>query len=277
MFHRPDMDLNTVNELLRPATRAELPEWRETDALLAGGTALFGEPQTGLRRLIDLHALCWPPFELSPDGLRVAATCTLAEAAAAHWPAEWAAAPLIAGCCRALAGSFKVWNAATVGGNVCQALPAAPMLAMGVALDGVAAIWQPGGGERRLPMLDFAVGPQRTALRPGEVLRAIDIPASALRCRTAWRQASLTELGRSAALLVATLDPADGAWRLTVTASVPRPMQLAWPAPPCAAALDAAIAAMPGDAWFDDVHGAPGWRRHMTRRLAAELLHELAP
>ena len=270
------MDLNTIEELVRPASRADLPQWRDTDALLAGGTALFAEPQAAVRRLIDLQALAWPSLEVSPAGLLIAATCTLAEAAAARWPAEWVATPLIAGCCRALAGSFKVWNAATVGGNVCQALPAAPMLALAVALDGVAAVWQPGGGERQLPMLDFATGPQRTALRPGEVLRAIDIPAAALRRRAAWRQACLTELGRSAALLAATLDPVGGEFRLTITASVPHPMRLAWPALPNAAALDAAIAALPGELWFDDVHGAPEWRRHMTRRLAAELLHELA-
>jgi len=32
---------------------------------------------------------------------------------------QWAAAPLIRQCCNALLGSFKVWNAATVGGNMC--------------------------------------------------------------------------------------------------------------------------------------------------------------
>lgn len=271
------MDLLNVERVLRPATRADLPDWHAADALLAGGTALFSEPQPGLRRLIDLQALGWPPLEASPAGLRVAATCTLAEVAAASLPAEWVAAPLIAACCRALSGSFKVLHTATVGGNVCHALPAAPMLAAAVALGGVAIVWLPGGGERAVPMPDFALGPQRTALRPGEVLRAIDLPAWFLRCRAAWRQASLFELGRSAALLAATLDPADGSFRLVITASTPRPLLLSWPAPPDAEALDTAVAALPGDVWLDDAHGAPAWRRHMTRRLAAELLEELAP
>lgn len=275
MFHDPGMDLHNVEELIRPLTRADLPEWRDTDVLLAGGTALFSEPQPGVRRLIDLSALGWPSLEISPGGLRIAATCTLADAAAARLPAEWTAASLIAGCCRALAGSHKIWNAATVGGNLCHALPAAPMLAMGVALDGVAVIWRTDGGERRTPMLDFAVGPQRTVLGRGEVLRAIDIPAAALRRRAALRQASLTDLGRSAALVAATLDPADGEYRLTVTASVPQPLQIAWRVAPSAAAIDTALAALPANIWYDDVHGSPAWRRHMTQRLAGELLHEL--
>ena len=41
----------------------------------------------------------------------------------------------------------------------------------------------------------------RTALGPGDVLRAVEIPAAALRSRTALRKASLAPLGRSAALL----------------------------------------------------------------------------
>lgn len=270
------MDLIAVEHVLRPATRAHLPPWRERDVVLAGGTGLFSEPQPDARRLIDLHALGWPPLEVSAAGLRIAATCTLAEAAAARLPPAWTAAPLIGECCRALAGSFKVWNAATVGGNVCMALPAAPMLTLTVALDGVATIWLPGGGERHAPMAEFAVGPQRTVLRPGEILRAIDLPAAAMRRRVALRQASLTALGRSAALLAASVDPRDGAFRLVVTASTVRPVLMTWPALPVADTLDDRIATLPDDMWFDDVHGAPAWRRHMTRRLAAELLHDVA-
>ena len=269
------MDLIAVEHVFRPGTRADLPQWRDRDVLLAGGTGLFAEPQPLARRLIDLHALKWPALEVSAAGLRIAATCTLAEAEAARLPAEWTAAALIGECCRALAGSFKVWNAATVGGNVCMALPAAPMLALTVALDGVAVIWLPGGGERQAPMDAFAVGPQRTVLRSGEILRAVDLPTAALRRRAGLRQASLTALGRSAALLAATVDLGDGAFRVTITASTVRPVLMAWPDPPGPVALDDRIAALPDSMWFDDVHGAPAWRRHMTRRLAAELLHEL--
>ena len=228
-----------------------------------------------IRRLVDLGAMGWLPLETSPDGLRIAATCTLAAAAAAEFPSAWTAAGVIAECCRALAGSFKVCNTATVGGNICLALPAAPMLAAAVALDGVALLWPVDGGERRVPMTGFATGPQQTVLRLGEVLRAIEVPAAALRRRAAVRQASLTAMGRSAALLVATLCPGDGAFRLTVSASTVRPYHQRWPAPPGVNALDAWMDALPGDAWLDDVHGAPAWRRHMTRRLAQDLLHSL--
>ncbi len=270
------MDLNTITTVEHPCHRADLPAWRAGDAWLAGGTWLFSEPQPELRRLVDLAGLGWPPLEVGAEGLRIAATCTLARLAGAEMPKEWRAAALFSQCCRALLGSFKIWNAATVGGNLCMALPAGPMAALAVALDAVATIWKPEGEERLLPACDFVLGPQRTALRPGELLRAIDLPDAALRRRTAFRQISLTPLGRSAALLVGTVSP-EGGFALTVTAATRRPVRLDFPGVPMPPELDAALAcAIPDSLYYDDVHGAPDWRRHMTFRLAGQILHELA-
>jgi len=267
------VDLPNIASVASPRTRAELPPWNAEAAWLAGGTWLFSEPQPALRSLVDLAALEWPALEASAAGLRIGATCTIAALEAFAAPSEWQAAPLFAQCARALLGSFKIWNMATVGGNVCLSLPAAPMLALTVALDGVACVWRPDGTERRVAMADFTLGPQRTVLAPGELLRAVDLPAAALRRRTALRQASLTVAGRSAALLVATLD-ADGTFALTVTASTVRPLHTTWDRP-SPAVIDAHIAALPSELWYDDVHATPAWRLHMTRRLATELCTEL--
>ncbi|MCK8787129.1 FAD binding domain-containing protein [Roseomonas sp. NAR14] len=270
------MDLNTITEIGRPRARGDLAPWRDGDAWLAGGTWLFSEPQPGLTRLIDLAGLGWPPLETGPAGLRIAATCTLSRLAAAEFPPEWRAGPLFGACCEALLGSFKIRNAATVGGNLCMALPAGPMAALCVALDGVGVAWTPDGGERRIPMREFIHGPQRNALAPGELLRAVALPAAALRRRTALRKMSLTPLGRSAALLAGTL-AADGAFGLTVTAATRRPVRLDFPAIPGEAALRAALAAaIPAALWYDDLHGAPAWREHLTHRLALEIREELA-
>jgi CO/xanthine dehydrogenase FAD-binding subunit len=150
------------------------------------------------------------------------------------------------------------------------------MAALVTALDGVCAIWTPEGGERSVAAADFVVGPGRTALRPGEVLRAIDLPAPALRRRTAYRQISLTPLGRSAALLVGTR-AADGAFALTVTASTRRPVRLGFARVPSETDLRAALErAVPPSDYYDDVHGEPAWRRHMTHLLAEQIRRELA-
>ena len=161
------------------------------------------------------------------------------------------------------------------GEGIAATLPAGPMAALCTALDGVCTIWTPDGGERLLPVIDFIVGPNQTDLRPGELLRAIDLPAASLVRRTAFRQMSLTTFGRSAALLVGTLTPA-GDFALTVTAATRRPVRLDFPDPPDEAALNQALnETIPEGLYFDDIHGDPAWRRVMTARLAQEIRQEL--
>nr|WP_204262950.1 FAD binding domain-containing protein [Methylobacterium sp. BTF04] len=249
-------------------------KWEPGDAWLAGGTWLFSEPQPALRRLVDLSRLGWPPYQITDDGLVVGATCTIAELDRLELPGAWIAAPLVGQCCRALLGSFKIWNMATVGGNICLALPAGPMISLAAALDATCVLWTPDGAERRMAVVDFVLGSQQTALAPCEILRCIDLPVAGLRRRTAFRQISLSPNGRSGALLIGTLDAA-GAFILTVTASTRRPRQMSFPNLPDAATLHAAIArGIPDTLYHDDVHGAPDWRRHMTFLLAEEIRSE---
>ena len=269
------MDLNTITTVARPKARGELPAWRDGDAWLGGGTWLFSEPQDRLTRLIDVAALGWEPLRVSASGLDIAATCTIAQLNALNAPVDWIAAPLIDKCCRAFLASFKIWNTATVGGNICMSLPAGPMISLTAALDGVCTIWAADGSERRVPVADFVTGPQRNVLKPGELLRRVDIPASALIRRTAFRQISLARIGRSAALLIGTLDPPTGEFALTVTASTPRPMKFSFSKMPTADELRTRIE-REITAYFDDIHGAPEWRRHMTLHFAQEIRAELA-
>jgi CO/xanthine dehydrogenase FAD-binding subunit len=271
------MDLHSVTAVERPRQRAQMPLWRHGDAWLAGGTWLFSEPQPSVTRLIDIADFGWPALEITDRSLRIAATCKIAELDGMTLPSGWSAAPLFDQCCRSFLASFKIWNMATVGGNLCMALPAGPMIALTAALDGICTIWTPDGDERRIAVADFVLGPQRSALKPGELLRCIDLPLPALHRRTAFRQISLSPLGRSAALLIGTLAADDGALTLTVTASTPRPVRLQFAElPPPAALHDALEARIPGERYYDDIHGAPAWRRQMTLQFAEEIRAELA-
>lgn len=271
------MDLNSIETLLRPTKRAELPARAEGDAFLAGGTYLFSEPQPRLRRLIALDGFGWTPIEIAPGGVRVAATCTLAQLAAAEMPPSWPATSLFAESIDALWGSFKVHKAATVGGNLCLALPAGPIAALATALDATCEIWTTDGDVREMAALDFVVGDTQNALEPGEILRAITFPAPALLRRAAFRQTSLTAFGRSAALVIGTRAPGSPARAITITAAVKRAVRVAFPSSPDTATLAAAIdAAIPDALLHDDIHGAPGWRRHMTHALARDVVEALA-
>jgi CO/xanthine dehydrogenase FAD-binding subunit len=269
------MDLNTITAIVRPRRRAELPAWQAGDAWLAGGTWLFSEPQPSLTRLIDIVDFGWPALQITEQGLQIAATCKIAELDGTTYPSNWTATPLFNQCCRSFLASFKVWNMATVGGNLCMALPAGPMIALTTALDGTCTIWTPAGDERRVAVTDFVLAPQRNALAPGELLRSIELPLSALRRRSAFRQISLAPLGRSAALLIGTLPPDDDTFALIVTASTPRPIRLSFPSLPTRDALRERLEAEIRH-YYDDVHGAPAWRRHMTLQFAEEIRRELA-
>jgi CO/xanthine dehydrogenase FAD-binding subunit len=270
------MDLNTITAVARPKARSELPVWTAGDAWLAGGTWLFSEPQAHLNRLIDLAALGWPALTIDANGLSIAATCSVAELDAIACPADWLAAPLINQCCRAFLASFKIWKTATVGGNICMSLPAGPMISLTSALDAICTIWQADGTERKIAVSDFVTGNNANVLKSGELLRQIDIPLAALKRRSAFRQISLTPVGRSAALVIGTLAH-DGALALTVTASTKRPIRLSFRQLPDASDLRAAILkAIPDGLYHDDIHGKPFWRKHMTLRLAAEICDELA-
>ncbi|MEA2884854.1 MAG: hypothetical protein QOH32_4110 [Bradyrhizobium sp.] len=269
------MDLNTVTEIARPQTRAELPLWTAGDAWLAGGTWLFSEPQVHLRRLIDLADLKWPALAADENGLTIAATCTVAQLDAFASPPEWLAAPLINRCCRAFLASFKIWKTATVGGNLCMSLPAGPMIALTAALDGVCTIWKADGREQRVGVADFVIGDQRNVLSRGDLLRQIDLPAAALTRRCAFRQISLTPVGRSAALLIGTVS-GEAAFALTITASTVRPVRLTFGGIPQAGELrDAILHLVPDGLYHTDIHGKPAWRKHMTLRLAGEIRDEL--
>ena len=114
------------------------------------------------------------------------------------------------------------------------------MISLTAALDGVCTVWKAGGGEQRVRVVDFVTGNQRNVLAPGDLLRQIEIPLAALKRRTAFRQISLTPVGRSAALLIGSIG-GEGAMTLTVTASTVRPVQLSFSTIPDAGELRDAL------------------------------------
>ena len=271
------MDLNTVSEVRRPTSRENLATWHDGDAWLAGGTWLFSEPQPDVRRLVDLFGLGWEPLTVSDHGLEIAATCTIATLDALVAPTVWRAAPLLSQCCRSLLASFKIWNMATVGGNICMSLPAGAMISLTTALEGQCTIWNREGDERRVAIEEFVTGVHENVLRPGDLLRKIDLPASALRKHAGFRRLSLTHLGRSSVLLIATLCPDTGSFSLTVSAATVRPLRVEFAHIPTADQLARRVhEAIPDDLYFDDVHGSPQHRKHLTFYFAEELRRELS-
>ena len=271
------MNLNTITEVKRPTSADEIGPWRDDYAWLAGGTWLFSEPQVAVNTLIDLEKMGWPALTVKPDGLEIAATCKMVELHDFKAPAGWRAVPLFRDCINSFLMSFKIWNAATVGGNICMSLPAGAMVSMTSALEGVLTLWPRDGNPRQVPVVDFVTGNHQNVLQKGELVRSIHLPAAALKKRYAMRQGSLTHIGRSSALIVGTVDEGGKNFLLTISASTPRPHHLRFPKVPSAAELRRAIdQKIPADGWFSDVHGSPTYKAHITYFFAEQIRAELA-
>jgi CO/xanthine dehydrogenase FAD-binding subunit len=275
------VDIDTITSFRRPLTRAELA-LAPGEVFLAGGTWLMSEPQPDTTGFVDLTALDWPALEVTDDGLRIGATCTIAHLVA--WatgettdaparPATWSALSMVPDAANALLASFKIWNTATVGGNVCRSFAAGALVSLAAGLDGIAFIWTPGGDERRVPVAELVTGNGTNSLAPGEVLRAIELPARALRSRALLRKIALAEHGRSGAVVTGRIDQ-DGGAVFGITAATLTPVVLRYAALPDAAALARDVAAASG--YYTDPLGAADWRRGVTGVLAERIRDELA-
>jgi CO/xanthine dehydrogenase FAD-binding subunit len=270
------MNLNTIVDVKRPKSFEEI-EWRDGHAFLGGGTWLFSEPQVATDTLVDLDRLGWPPLTVTPSGLEIAATCKIVELHDFKGPPEWRSVPLFDKCIDCFLMSFKIWNAATVGGNLVMSLPAGAMISLTAALEGVCTLWPQDRKPREVPVVDFVTGMHTNVLQKGELLRQIFLPASALTKRFAMRQVSLTHFGRSAALIVATVEDNDYDFLLTISAATPRPVHIRFRKTPSAKELHQAIdERLPPDAWFNDVHGSAAYKRHVTFYLAEQIRAELS-
>lgn len=273
------MDLNTVDEVVVLRGRTDVPDWRAGDAVIAGGTWLLSEQQPNLRRLLDITALGWKPATVTDDGLELAATCTVEQvsALAGQLPADWAGAPLLHQCATAYLASFKIWKTATIGGNICLAFPAGPMISLTAALDGVLTVWRADGSDYTIAVTDFVTGVATNVLAPGDILRAVWLPVAAMSARTAYRKIALAPLGRSGAVLIGRIDQQrdGGGFVLTISGSTTRPYVLRFPGVPAAAELDDALAGIPDGDWHSDAHGAADWRAAVSTVLAHEIREEL--
>ena len=271
------MNLAHVKNYLRPDSEEQLGVWESGHSYVAGGTWLYSEPQPAVDTVIDLMSLNWDPIERSEQGLDIAATCTIRELLDFDCPEDWQASFLFKRCAEALSASFKIFNTATVGGNICMSLPAGALISLATALHANYSILSADHSIREIPAIKFHIGNNENILKPGEILRNIHIENAWLQRESLIEYRALTPIGRSAALIIATRDPASGAVEFTITASVVRPYQIAFEDVPTKEELaDAIQSTIPRETYFDDQHGDVFYRSEMTRYLSEVLRKQLA-
>lgn len=146
--------------------------------MLAGGTDVIVQLREGRRhcdQLIDVkHIPELTSLRFAADGtLEIGAAKPLAEIyedpeVARRLPGLVDAAALI--------GGIQVQSRASLGGNLCNASPAADASPALMAL-GARLVIGSASGSREMPVEEFFLGPGRNALQPGELLIQVKIPA----------------------------------------------------------------------------------------------------
>ena len=144
--------------------------------ILAGGTDLLVQLRSGViepELIVDIKKIAEVRSILKEDGkFRVGAAVTGAELGEhgdlkAAWPGVVEAAELI--------GSTQIQGRASLGGNLCNASPAADAVPALVAAGAVCMVAGP-NGRRELPVEAICTGPGQTSLSPGEFVVSFLFP-----------------------------------------------------------------------------------------------------
>jgi len=189
-------------ELLQPRSLQEALEmkknYRERAKVLAGGTdllVLLKDGKLQAETVLSLGGVGELNFIRSQDGgVMLGALASHRDVALSPLVRE--RYPDLAEACSQV-GAIQIQNLGTVGGNICNASPAAdaapPLLVMDARLTLAST-----RGERQVPIHEFFLGPRQTVLEPDEILKAIFLPQAAGR-----RGATYLKLGRREAMEIA--------------------------------------------------------------------------
>jgi carbon-monoxide dehydrogenase medium subunit len=254
--------------------------------ILAGGTDLLVQMREGRRtagllvdvkRIPELFALHYDPggglsIGAAASCLRVVDFCR----SLAIYPGLTAAVELI--------GGTQIQGRASVGGNLCNASPAADAIPALIVHRAVCVVRGP-AGERRVAVEDFCTAPGQTVLQPGELLVSIELPpaprgfgAHYLRF-TPRNEMDIAVAGAAAGVTLSADGGTYAAVRLALGAVAPRPLflreageQLAGRPVGAETIEEAARLARAAASPVDDTRGTGAQRRHLSGVLIRRAL-----
>lgn len=259
-----------------------LAQLKDQAHILAGGTDLM--VAANLRRLfpqnlIYIGQLGLDRIALDDSNLIIGAGTTLTgiiESADARKNA-----PLLVDACKDIA-SPAIRNAATIGGNVCNASPAADGAIAMLALDTSVTIVST-RGERSVALNAFFTGPGETVLEKDELVKEFIVPAAAADSRYGWAKIGQRKAEIIGIVCVAVSMTVEGGKcrnvRIALGAVAPTPILATGAAAVIEGkALDdelialAARTAADEISPIDDIRASAWYRRQMTKELVARIL-----
>jgi len=256
--------------------------------VLSGGTDLLVQLREGRRRaafvvdikpIPEVNVLNYDPSQ----GLQLGAAvpCHLIcghQALAAAYPGLLDAISLV--------GGIQIRGRASVGGNLCNASPAADTIPALIVHQAVCVIAGPGGC-REVPVEEFCTAPGQTLLQTGEFLVALHIPppkpgfgASYLRF-TPRNEMDIAVVGAGASVILDASGTSFESARVALGAVAPTPLLV----PEAGAVLvgravsdeaidEAARAAQAAARPIDDMRGTVAQRRHLAAVLTRRALRK---
>jgi CO/xanthine dehydrogenase FAD-binding subunit len=181
----------------------------EPARILAGGTDVF--PAAGERplsgRIVDISGVSGlRGVTRAGDEIRIGALTTWTDIVRADLPPAFDA---LRAAAREI-GAVQIQNRGTIGGNLCNASPAAdgapPLLILEAEVELASA-----RGVRRLPLAQFITGSRRTLLAPDELMTAVVAPSRPSTARSAFiKLGARRYLVISIVMVAVLLDLAEG-------------------------------------------------------------------
>ena len=174
--------MNEIEHYVAPSSLEQAAEYLRSGevTILAGGTDLMPQSQGGrlkikrtlmnIRHIPELNGIA-----INGDAIRIGALVTITEIMRSDLIKKHL--PILIEACDHFA-SDQIRNAATIGGNVCNASPAGDLLVPLLVLDAeVELASKPNGSltRRRMPLSEFLVGPGKTRRAPTELLAGLRI------------------------------------------------------------------------------------------------------
>ena len=258
--------------------------------VFCGGTDLSPQTESGARqyqaKLLNLRRIeGLSGIDAGGSEIRIGAATTVSEVRASAALAK--IAPVLVEAAERFA-SEQLRNAASIGGNLCNASPAGdmipPLLVLGASVE-LACVQGGAVQTRRVPLERFFVGPGKSVKLPQELLTAVvfDRPASGFKAR-------FRKSGPRPALEISTVSVAVGARvaggrlsgvRVAMGSVAPTPLrarhvEAALEGKPLdAATIAAAVEAAAEDAKpIDDVRASAWYRGHLVKVFVEEVLND---
>jgi len=259
--------------------------------VLCGGTDLAPQTESGARqytaKLLNIRRVeGLGGIDVKGAQVRIGAVTTISEIR--RNPALAEIAPVLVEAAEHFA-SDQIRNAASLGGNLCNASPASdmspPLLVLGASVE--LACWRDGAVQTRcVPLDQFFVSPGKTVKLPQELLTAVlfDRPAADFvgRFRKSGPRPALEISTVSVALGARVANGKLSAVRVAMGSVAPTPLrarhvEAALEGKPLdAPTIAAAVAATVDDAKpIDDVRASAWYRGHLVRVFLEEVLNEV--